>query len=96
MWHSHRKKLFKSSSDFHNVAANSFYSRKSAAPDICKYVLLLRKEGTSDRGTEGGCCKENKMHYINIYISPQNINNNLCKYSKTKSDIVSFLWAVFS
>lgn len=26
---------------FHNAAMNSFYSRKSAAPDICKYIFTL-------------------------------------------------------
>lgn len=55
---------------FYNGAINSFYSKKSAAPGICKYIFLLQKERTPDRGTEGGfdSCEQNKM---------QNINNNL-------------------
>lgn len=59
------------SSDFHNVAMNSFYIRKSASPDIYKYILLLLKERTSDRETEVGfnSCEQNKTKHF-IYSPP--------------------------
>lgn len=99
-WHWIKIKMWRRktccSSDFHSVAMNSFYSRKSAAPDICKYILLLQKRKNLWQRNRGRFWKLwTKQNALYIF-SPKNINNNLYKESKIISDIVSFLWGLFS